>query len=108
MKPEAYLPAVTIPPDGALAVDLAIPIQRQVVDAEERQEAGFLFGPNVVWRHNVAIQLQMTSSDAVLRVVSQGQIQNAKVSLPLQLSVTYRDLEMRPGSARTPFLRGWP
>jgi hypothetical protein len=30
-----------------------------VVDAEEGQEVGCLFGPNVVWRHNVAIQLQV-------------------------------------------------
>jgi hypothetical protein len=41
MEPEeaAYLSVIAIPPDGALAVDLTIPIQRQVVDAEEGQEA---------------------------------------------------------------------
>lgn len=68
MEPEAaYLSVIAIPPDGALAVDLTITIHRQVVDAEEGQEVGRFSCPNVVWCHNVAIQLQITSSAGTLK-----------------------------------------
>ena len=59
---------IAIPPDGTLAVDLAIPIQCQVVDCVEGQEVGSFSRPNVVWCYNIAVQLQNTSSDPVLLV----------------------------------------
>lgn len=65
---KAYLLVIAIPPDGTLAIDLAIPIQRQVVHAVEGQEVGWFCCPNAVWCYNVAIQLQITSSDSVLLV----------------------------------------
>jgi hypothetical protein len=65
---EAYLLVIAIPPDGTLAIDLALPIQRQVVDAMDGQEVGLFSRPNVVWCYNIAVQLQITSSAAVLLV----------------------------------------
>jgi hypothetical protein len=58
---EAYLVVIAIPPDGTPAIDLALPIQGQVVDAMDGQEVGLFSSPNVVWCYNIAVQLQITS-----------------------------------------------
>jgi hypothetical protein len=54
----AYLLIEASPPDGAIAVHLATPIHRQVVDAVEGKEVRCCRRPDGVWRHDVPVQLQ--------------------------------------------------
>lgn len=68
LKSESYVLIIAIPPDGTLTIDLTIPIQRQVINTEEGQKVGCFWCPNVAWCHNLAIQLQITSSDTLLLV----------------------------------------
>lgn len=54
---------IAVPPDGASAVDLAVPVQCQAVDAVEDQEVGWLSRPDAVRRYDPAIQLHVPSSE---------------------------------------------
>lgn len=59
----AYLVVIAVPPDGPSAVDLAVPVQSQAVDAVEDQEVGWLSRPDAVRRYDPAIQLHVPSSE---------------------------------------------